>query len=140
MRRRTKPDLVDHGLELLLSYNDRILYLGGGYHLKFEISRTKETEARPHGLSYSFTLHDQRNRRVLGYDNAHTVKPLGRNARAPKTHDHWHRDAHDKGRPYDFIDAPTMVKDFFGEAERYLADRGIELDVIGEGKKGDTDG
>ena len=139
MKRRTKPDLVDHGLELLLSYDGRILYLEGGYHLKFEISRTEKTEARPHGLSYSFTLHDRNNRRVLGYDNAHTVKPPGRNARARKRHDHWHRDASDKGRPYGYIDAATLVKDFFDEAGRYLAKKGVELDVIGEGKTGDTD-
>jgi hypothetical protein len=133
VRRRSKPDLIDHGLEFLLSYDGRILYLEGGYHLKFEIVRTDQTEARPHGLSYSFTLHDQGNRRVLGYDNAHPVKPRGRNARTSKKHDHWHRDASDKGRPYGYVDAATLVKDFFDEAERYLAKKGIKLEVIGEG-------
>lgn len=140
MRRRTKPDLVDHGLELLLSYNGRILYLDGGYHLKFEISRTQETDVRPHGLSYSFSLHDRSNRRVLGYDNAHGVKPPGRNAKAARTHDHWHRDASDKGRPYEYIDAATLVSDFIDEATRYLSKKGIELNVVGEGQLEEIDG
>ena len=124
MRRRTKPDLVDHGLELLLSYNGHILYLDSGYHLKFEISRTQETEVRPHGLSYSLSLHDRSKRRVLGFDNAHRVKPPGRNARATRTHDHWHRHASDKGRPYEYIDAATLVTDFFVEARQYLSKKG----------------
>ncbi len=141
MRRRSKPDLIDHSLELLLEYDGRLLYLEGDYFLKFEISRTDETDARPHGLSYSFTLHDRGGRRVIGYDNAHPVRPPGRNAKRPKRHDHWHRDASDKGRPYRYVDAATLVSDFFEEVKRYLEKRGIELEVVGEGttKRGTSD-
>lgn len=141
MRRGSKPDLVDHSLELLLEYDGRLLYLEGEYYLKFKISRTDETDVRPHGLSYSFTLHDRGGRRVIGYDNAHPVKAPGRNAKRLTRHDHWHRDASDKGRPYRYVDSATLVSDFFEEVKRYLEKRGIELEVVGEGtaKRGTSD-
>lgn len=122
---------TDYGLELLLDYNGRTMYLDGGYTMKFVIGRTEVTPERPHGLSYSFTLHDEYNRRVIGFDNAHRVKPLGR-AKSPKTYDHWHTTAVDKGRPYKFTDAATLVRDFFDAAERYLETRGITLEGNGD--------
>lgn len=59
-------------------------------------------------------------RRILGFDNARGVKPLGRSKRRPLTYDHWHRDATDRGRPYAFTDAATLLRDFYTEAERLL--------------------
>jgi len=122
----------DHGLELLLAYDGRVMYLTGGYSLKFAIRLEEPTAGRPHGLRYSFTLHDSRNRRILGFDNAHSVKPLGRNSRRAAAHDHWHRDASDNGRPYPFTDAATLVSDFFNQVERTLHARGVVLEVTGE--------
>src|SRR5258708_13756210 len=51
------PRASDHGLEFLLAFDGRIHHLEKGYWLKFEIARVKATTNRPHGLSYSFTLH-----------------------------------------------------------------------------------
>ena len=48
---------AEHGLEFLLAFDGRIHHLEGGYWLKFEIKRVEATKERPHGLSYSFTLH-----------------------------------------------------------------------------------
>jgi len=42
------------------------------------------------------------------------------------------RTASDKGRPYEFTDAATLLKDFHDEVERVLGERGFNLDVIGE--------
>lgn len=128
----------DHGLELLLAYDGRVEYLPSGYSLKFVIRGDAPTVERPHGLRYSFTLHDPSHRRILGFDNAHGVKPLGRGKRRSSTHDHWHRDAADKGRPYAFIDAATLLRDFYTEAERLLRSRGIVLDVNGESSHEET--
>ena len=122
----------DHGLELLLTYDGRVEYLPSGYSLKFVSRGDAPTVERPHGLRCSFTLHDPSHRRILGFDNAHGVKPLGRGKRRSSTHDHWHRDAADKGRPYALIDAATLLRDFYTVAERLLRSRGIVLDVIGE--------
>lgn len=128
-----RPPTIDYGLALLLDYDGRIEYLPEGYHLKFEIKRAQASDAKPHGLSYSFTLHDARNKRIVGFDNAHGVKPLGRSRKKGVEHDHWHRTSSDKGRPYTFVDAAQLLKDFYNEVQRVLRERGIELDVIGEG-------
>lgn len=133
MPRSKRPLVVDFGLELLLDYDGRIEHLPGGYYLKFEIKRVEESNARPHGLSYSFTLHDPRNKRLMGFDNAHRVKPLGRSGKKQVEYDHRHRTADDKGRPYTFVDAAQLLKDFYDDAQRTLRERGIELEVIDEG-------
>ena len=130
---RTSPKpLPDHGLELLLAYDGRVEYLPGGYVLRFTIRSEATSVARPHGLRYSFTLHDPGNRRILGFDNAHSVRALGRNRRRTEAHDHWHRDVSDTGRPYVFTDAATLLRDFYNEAERLLLRRGVVLDVVGD--------
>ncbi|MEJ7759537.1 MAG: DUF6516 family protein [Gemmatimonadaceae bacterium] len=131
-RKKASPEGTDHGLELLLDYHGRIMYLEGGYSMKFEIRRTEATLERPRGLSYSFTLHDEYNHRVIGFDNAHAVKPSGRAAKRPKSYDHWHTTAIDKGRPYKFTDAATLVEDFFRACERYLKAKGITLEGTGD--------
>jgi hypothetical protein len=64
---------TDHGLEFLLAFNGRIHHLEKGYWLKFEIMRVETTAERPHGLSYSFTLHAPDGTRLVGFDNAHNV-------------------------------------------------------------------
>jgi hypothetical protein len=107
-----RPPAIDYGLELLLDYDGRIEYLPEGYHLKFEIKRAQASDAKPHGLSYSFTLHDARNKRIVGFDNAHGVKPLGRSRKKGVEHDHWHRTSSDKGRPYTFVDAANSSRTF----------------------------
>jgi len=124
---------TDHGLEFLLAFDGRIHRLQQGYWLKFEIKRGPVTECRPHGLSYSFTLHAPDGTRLIGFDNAHSAKPSGRGMRrAPRTHDHWHRTARDPGRPYRFVDAPTLIDDFFDAVEAELRSRGVRFAVIAE--------
>jgi len=120
----------DHGLEFLLAFDGRIHHLEKGYWLKFEITRGEATRNRPHGLSYSFTLHAPGGTRLVGFDNAHDVPIKGsRFKRRGETTDHWHRTEDDSGRPYRFKDAETLIDDFFNEVERVLRDRGIGLKV-----------
>jgi hypothetical protein len=79
-----------------LAFNGRIHHLEKGYWLKFEIGRVKPTPERPHGLSYSFTLHDPNGKRLVGFDNAHGVQPPGSVYRkANIERDHWHRTGDD---------------------------------------------
>lgn len=119
----------DHGLEFLLSFDGRIHHLKDGYWIKFEIKRVRSGSRRPHGLSYSFTLHAPNGRRLVGFDNAH--RPPGtKPRRRPDVNDHWHRRERDPGRPYAFKDAETLLDDFFDEVERALAERGISSTVI----------
>lgn len=123
----------EHGLEFLLAFDGRVHHLEKGYWLKFEITRGDASAERPHGLSYSFTLHAPDGRRLIGFDNAHNVPRRGsRFKRRGSACDHWHRTETDPGRPYDFKDAATLIDDFFDEVQRVLTERGISLRVIAE--------
>ncbi len=44
--------------------------------------------------------------------------------------DHWHRTESDEGRPYAFVDAETLIVDFFREVRRVLAERGLADAVV----------
>jgi Family of unknown function (DUF6516) len=121
----------EYTLEFLLAFDGHVHHLEGGYRLKFEIRRVDSTPARPHGLSYSFTLHAPDGTRLIGFDNAHAVPAAGSRFKiSPEASDHWHRTEHDSGRPYKFTDAATLIDDFFDEAERVLRERGVEMTVI----------
>lgn len=122
---------IDHALEFLLAFNGRVHWLEQGYCIRFEIRRIEASPPRPHGLSHSFTLHDPEVIRILGFDNAHSVRPKGaRNARKPVVADHWHREEGDKDRPYKFESADKLLADFFSEVRRILAERGISEEVV----------
>jgi hypothetical protein len=124
-----------HTLEFLLAFDGRLHWYEQGYCTKFEIKRTDPTTERPHGLRYSFTLHDPDGKRLMGFDNAHTVAARGRNAKRPAEADHWHRTEDDPGRPYVFSDSATLIADFFDEVERILTGRGVSMNVVKEGLK-----
>lgn len=114
----------EHALEFLLAFDGRRHWYEGGYHIRFEIKRVAATPERPHGLRYSFTLHDPDNERLIRFDNAHPVVAKGSQFNPkPVAADHWHRDETDDGRPYDFIDAENLIEDFFNEVERVLTAR-----------------
>jgi hypothetical protein len=122
---------AEHTLEFLLAFDGRIHHLEKGYWIKFEIKRVKATRKRPHGLSYSFTLHAPDGTRLVGFDNAHTVPPFGaRFKRSPEQSDHWHRTEKDAGQPYAFKDAETLLEDFFREVRRTLADHRVSEEVV----------
>jgi hypothetical protein len=121
----------EHTLEFLLAFDGHINWYAEGYFTKFEIKRVEHTPARPHGLRYSFTLHDPEGTRLLGFDNAHPVSAAGsRFAKPPAEADHWHRTENDEGRPYSFTDAAALIFDFFAEVERALTARGVPVDVV----------
>jgi hypothetical protein len=132
--------MTDYGLEFLLAFDGRVHHLEKGYWLKFEIKRVDVTEARPHGLSYSFTLHAPDGSRLVGFDNAHPPSPVGSKfKRRTRQSDHWHRSEDDQGRPYKFKDAETLIDDFFEEVERVLKAHGIATTVVAE-ETGEDDG
>lgn len=109
-------------IETLLDLHDQIIEQGGGYWIKIEAWRVPPSPGIPHGIRYSLTLHEPYGKRVLGYDNAHAVKPPKRfrysGVRLP--YDHRHRHASDRGVPYEFSDAHQLLADFFKEVDRVL--------------------
>lgn len=121
----------EYGLEFLLAFDGRIHHLERGYWIEFEIRRVKAATQRPHGLSYALTLHAPDGTRLVGFDNAHAVPPVGsRFKRKPVAHDHWHRTENDAGRPYAFKDAGTLIDDFFDEVEKVLGELGVGTEVV----------
>jgi hypothetical protein len=123
----------EHTLEFLLAFDGRIHHLEQGYWIKFEIKRGKPTQERPHGLRYSFTLHDPRGHRLLGFDNAHAVSPKAARFRSSApSHDHWHTTPDDEGRPYRFTGADQLLVDFEAAVTRALSERGVSSQVVRE--------
>jgi len=66
----------DRGLDALLDLDGVVYALSDDpapYWVKFVVKQVPASPERPHGLSYSLTLHDPQGDRVLGFDNAHPV-------------------------------------------------------------------
>ena len=56
----------DYEMECLLNLNGAKFFRDDGYWYQVEVKLTERTPERPHGLSYSMTLHDKNNNRVFG--------------------------------------------------------------------------
>ncbi len=77
---------------------------------------------RPHGLTYSLTLHDEYGERLLGFDNAHPIREnAGPGARTRIEYDHRH--SGDRVRFYEYADAATLLADFWTEVETIMQRR-----------------
>lgn len=114
----------DVGLDTLLDLDGSILEQEGGYWIKIEVRRIPTSEHAHHGIRYSLTLHDKYGARVLGYDNAHAVRPPRKfkfaGQRLP--YDHHHRTSSDKGVPCAFESAYRLLEDFFTEVDRVITE------------------
>ena len=118
----------DSSLDALLSLDGEIFFIDptGGHWVKFEVKRTDVSDARPHGLRYSLTLHDKDGERLVGFDNAHSVKSgSGPGAKRTTEFDHKHRLRAIK--PYEYADAASLLEDFWSEVEAVLAEKGVKL-------------
>jgi hypothetical protein len=121
----------EYELAYLLDFDGARYLFDEGYWVKIEVKRATPTPERPHGLSYSLTLHDPEGVRLLGFDNAHGVPQQGGRYKArPVANDHWHRTGTDPGRPYEFRSALQLVQDFLDEVERILRERGVSAVMI----------
>jgi hypothetical protein len=125
--------LPEYELAYLLNFDGALYLFEEGYWVKIEVKQTTATAQRPHGLSYSLTLHDPEGTRLLGFDNAHAPPRAGPYKAKAVAHDHWHRTQKDKGRPYLFRSAVQLIQDFLDEVERILGERGVSAAMI-EGK------
>ena len=66
---------IDPVIDTLLDLDGSILDQENGYWIKIEAKRSVISDEVPHGIRYSLTLHEPYGKRILGYDNAHVVKP-----------------------------------------------------------------
>jgi len=115
----------DDALLRLLDLDGFLAEVGGGWWVKLVAQRVPPDEGRPHGVSYTLTLHEPAGRRVFGIDNAHAVRlSRGPAGRSSASHDHVHHD--DAIKPYVYRDAETLMSDFWRGVEAVLKERGIE--------------
>jgi hypothetical protein len=116
----------DPSLDTLLDLDGQILVVDpeGHHWARFVVHRVQVTEAKPHGLDYALTLHGPDGERLVGFDNAHTVRGRsGPGASKHKARDHRHRLK--TVRPYEYQDAATLLADFWTEVEAVLRERGV---------------
>lgn len=109
---------TDIGLESLLDLNGSIYGLERGFWVKFEAYRVEATDQIPHGVSYSLTLHDRNNTRIVGFDNAHGCPNPRRKKYGGRkiTWDHKHRC--EQVLPYEYESAAQLLEDFWAEVNR----------------------
>lgn len=111
----------DAGLDVLLQLNGEIFPMNNGYWTKIEAKIVEENEHIPHGIKYSLSLHDPTNTRILGYDNAHGIKPKRKIYGAKRLA--WdHRHKREVVEPYEFDDAGQLLEDFWTDVELILAE------------------
>ena len=67
------------GAEVLLDLDGQVFVVDakGQYWVRFSVIRVVSTPDRPHGLNYSLTLHGPGGERLVGFDNAHSVRESG---------------------------------------------------------------
>lgn len=115
----------DEGLDRLLDLDGFIAEVGGAFWVKIVALRVPPDTDRPHGISYTLTLHDPSGKRVFGIDNAHAIQVTrGPASRSSTVRDHLHRG--ESIRPYTYRDAGTLMDDFWQEVEAILKKEGVE--------------
>jgi hypothetical protein len=116
----------DPGLDDLLALDGVSFFVDaeGKYIVRFVVKEVETSKERPHGVSYSLTLHDEGGDCLVGFDNAHQVaKRGGPSGRQRSAYDHRHRFR--TIRPYDYRDAAGLLVDFWDQVDRVLKERGV---------------
>ena len=115
----------DRGADALLDLDGQVFALNpkGEYVARFVARRVEPSPERPHGLNYSLTLHGPDGRRLLGFDNAHAIRPARKGYGARKiTWDHKHKC--DTISPYEYESASQLLEDFWREVESITGQEG----------------
>ena len=114
-----KQSKKDNTLDALLELNGEVFPMDNGYWTKFEAFQVTPNQHIPHGVKYSLTLHDRSNKRILGFDNAHAVKPKKRKFGARKiTWDHKHQE--ERTVSYEYESAGQLLEDFWAEVDKLM--------------------
>ena len=110
----------DSSLDTLLDLDGQVLVIDeAGYWVKFVVHQVPATSDKPHGLDYTLTMHGADGERLVGFDNAHLV--AGQSKGAPMDHTHRLRTV----RPYDYLDAATLLAAFWNEVESVMREKGV---------------
>jgi hypothetical protein len=124
-----QTNVHDPGLDTLLYLDGETFVVDSSRKcwVKFEVKRCAVSAARPQGLRYSLTLHDETGFRLLGFDNAHPIREgSGPGARKYIECDHTHR-GHRVGF-YVYENAAKLLGDFWAEVEAFLENRSSQYE------------
>lgn len=112
----------DASLEVLLELDGTEYTEENGFWYRIQAWPVEPTPERPHGIRYNLTLHDNRNRRRLGFDYAHAINARkgGKYSGRIVEYDHIHESPNDAGRPYEFVNAEQLLSDFFARVNEIL--------------------
>lgn len=117
---------TDNGLDILLQLDNEIFPMENGYWTKFEVKSVAPNKHIPHGVKYSLTLHNPGNVRILGYDNAHGIKPKRKKFGAKR--EVWdHRHERKIVEPYEFESAGQLLEDFWNDVDKLLLEERGEI-------------
>lgn len=98
-----------------------IFPMDNGCWIKIEAKSVADNEHIPHGIKYSLTLHNPHNVRILGYDNAHQIKPKRKKYGAKRLiWDHKHE--RKIIEPYEFESAGQLLEDFWCDVEKIMTE------------------
>jgi hypothetical protein len=116
----------DQSADVLLELDGQVLVvdLKGEYWVRFSACRVSSIRERPHGIRYSLTLHGPDGGRLVGFDNAHSVRASqspGGKGRGGYDHKHRFRTV----RPYQFKDPASLLEDFWAEVDSVLKQKGV---------------
>jgi len=111
---------------LLLDGESFVVEAAGKCWVKFVVKEVPVSPERPRGIMYSLTLHDDEGERLLGFDNAHSIREgSGPGARTRIECDHKHLG--ERVRFYVYDDAAQLLTDFWSEVDAILANRSDDL-------------
>jgi len=110
---------INLGLDYLLELDGEIFPMDNGYWTKFEAKKVDPNDNIPHGIKYSLTLHNSYNLRIMGYDNAHGIKPNKKTFGTNKTE--WdHKHEKNKIKSYEFENAGQLLEDFWKSVNKIV--------------------
>jgi hypothetical protein len=116
----------DPSLDVLLDLDGQVLVVDSEtrHWVRFVVRRVSATEVKPHGLDYSLTLHGPDGERLVGFDNAHRVRgQSGPGGKTKAAYDHRHRLK--AVQPYEYLDADTLLADFWKTVDAVLREKGV---------------
>ena len=99
--------------------------MANGWQVVIRADWVDASPGRPHGLSYALILQDEREHRLLGFDNSHAID----GAKEDEPFDHEHR-ANAVGRTfaYKFISASQLITDFFERHREFCSRMGVDCE------------
>jgi Family of unknown function (DUF6516) len=118
----------DASLDALLGLDGQVYVISPdvGLWVQFIVRQVPVTEAKPHGLDYTLTLHRRDGERLVGFDNVHPVRgQAGPAGRTRPAQDHKHRLK--SVRPYEYQDPASLLADFWAEVRSVCREMGVEI-------------